>query len=141
PRSCAQVAPTRPRPRAAYLLAVLVSGGTLIAVAVGLAADRRVAAVFVAATVGAFLLLRAVGTAVMWTARHTRRRRSTVLRLALGNIHRPGALTASIVLSLGLGLTLVVALVEIDGNFRRELFGAIPADAPSFFFFDIGADD
>ena len=41
------------------------------------------------------------------------------------------------VLSLGLGLALVVALVLIDGNFRRELFGSIPPDAPSFFFLDI----
>ena len=55
------------------------------------------------------------------------RRRSTALRLALGNIYRPGALTASIVLSLGLGLTLVVALVEIDGNFRQHAFRRHPA--------------
>ncbi len=55
----------------------------------------------------------------------------------VGNIHRPGALTPAVVLSLGLGLTLLVALVLIDGNFRRELFGTIPATAPSFFMLDI----
>jgi len=120
---------------------VAVSAAALVALAVGLAADRRVAAIFIAATAGAFLLLRLVAAAITWIARHAPRRRSTALRLALGNIHRPGALTASIVLSLGLGLALVVALVEIDGNFRRELFGAIPPDAPSFFFIDIGPND
>ena len=66
---------------------------------------------------------------------------STVLRLAVGNIHRPGALTPAVVLSLGLGLTLLVALVLIDGNFRRELFGTIPQTAPSFFMLDIQGDE
>jgi putative ABC transport system permease protein len=136
-----EVSPSRSRPRAAYLVAVAASAAALVALAVGLAADRRIAAIFVAATAGAFLLLRLVAAAIIWITRHAPRRRSAVLRLALGNIYRPGALTASIVLSLGLGLTLVVALVEIDGNFRRELFGAIPPDAPSFFFIDIGPND
>ena len=45
------------------------------------------------------------------------------------------------VLSLGLGLTLLVALVLIDGNFRRELFGTIPATAPSFFMLDIQGEE
>jgi putative ABC transport system permease protein len=63
------------------------------------------------------------------------------LRLAIGNIHRPGALTPSVILSLGLGLALVVTLVLIDTNFRRELIGSIPKTAPSFFFLDIQASD
>ncbi len=54
--------------------------------------------------------------------------RSTALRLAIGNIHRPGALTPSVVLSLGLGLTLLVTLALIDGNLqaadRRQPAGA-----------------
>ena len=45
------------------------------------------------------------------------------------------------VLSLGLGLTLLVALVLIDGNFRRELFGTISATAPSFFMLDIQGEE
>lgn len=64
-----------------------------------------------------------------------------MFRLAVGNIHRPGALTPAVVLSLGLGLTLLVALVLIDGNFRRELFGTIPQSAPSFFMLDIQGEE
>ncbi len=63
--------------------------------------------------------------------------RSTALRLAVGNIHRPGALTPSVVLSLGLGLTLMVAIALIDGNLRRQVTENIPAQAPDFFFVDI----
>src|SRR6185312_7458445 len=44
------------------------------------------------------------------------RPRSTALRLALANVHRPGALTPTIMLSLGLGLALLTTVIEIDGN-------------------------
>jgi len=59
------------------------------------------------------------------------------LRLAIGNIHRPGALTPSVVLSLGLGLALLVALTLIDGNIRAELDQSVPRKTPSFFFLDV----
>jgi putative ABC transport system permease protein len=59
------------------------------------------------------------------------------LRLAIGNICRPGALTPSVVLSLGLGLTLLVALTLIDVNIRTELNHALPGRTPSFYFLDI----
>lgn len=136
-----QVAPTRAEPRLFYRFAVALAVLALAALAITLAFDRRIAAIFVGATAGAFLLLRLVAAAIMALARRAPRQRSTALRLALGNIYRPGALTPSIVLSLGLGLTLVVALVLIDGNFRRDLFGSIPLDAPSFFFLDIDQAD
>ena len=41
--------------------------------------------------------------------------------MALATIHRPGALTPSVVLSLGLGLAALVALTLIDANLRAEL--------------------
>jgi hypothetical protein len=63
--------------------------------------------------------------------------RSTALRLAIGNIHRPGALTPSVVLSLGLGLTLLVTLALIEGNLRKQIAGNLPEQAPNFFFVDI----
>ena len=73
----------------------------------------------------------------MRMARAAPHARSATLRLAIGNIHRPGALTPSVVLSLGLGLTLLVALALIDRNLTRELTASIPEQAPSFFFLDI----
>ncbi len=136
-----EVAPARRPPPFRYLLAVALALAALAGLAVGLAHEPRIAAIFVGATAGAFLLLRVVAMGVTALARHAPRTRSTELRLALGNIHRPGALTAAVVLSLGLGLTLLVALVLIDGNFRRELFGTIPATAPSFFMLDIQGEE
>ena len=60
-----------------------------------------------------------------------------MLRLAIANIHRPGALTPSVVLSLGLGLALLVTVTQIDGNLRRQFLAALPDSAPSFYFIDI----
>src|SRR6202040_491249 len=70
-------------------------------------------------------------------ARRAPRPRSTLLRLVVANIHRPGALTPTVVLSLGLGLALLVTLTLIDANLRRQFSQALPDRAPSFYFVDI----
>jgi len=73
----------------------------------------------------------------MALARRAPRARSTVVRLAIANIHRPGALTPSVVLSLGLGLAVLVTITQIDGNLRQQFMAALPDRAPSFYFIDI----
>ncbi|KRA00417.1 glycosyl transferase family 1 [Mesorhizobium sp. Root157] len=132
---------SRGMPRAVYVAGALTIALALAALAVLSADDRRIASIFVGATVVSFLVLRLVGLLVQWLARKSPRIRSTVLRLAVGNIHRPGALTPSVVLSLGLGLTLLVTLALIDGNLRRQITGSLPQMAPNFFFVDIQASD
>ncbi len=117
-------------------LAVLLIAA-LAALALYVAYDRRIAAIFIVSAIAAFGVLRLVADGIGWLARRAPRVRSTALRLAVGNIHRPGALTPSVVLSLGLGLTLMVAIALIDGNLRRQVTENIPAQAPDFFFVDI----
>lgn len=125
------------RPRWTYLALMGAVVAVLIAVVIGLAYDKRVAAVFVAASVVVFALLRGVAAIVMALARRTPRSRFPMLRLAIANIHRPGALTPSVVLSLGLGLAVLVTITQIDGNLRRQFLAQLPEQAPSFFFIDI----
>ncbi|MER9030014.1 ABC transporter permease [Mesorhizobium sp. M0674] len=124
-------------PRLPYLTAAVGIALALAALAILFSADRRIATIFVGATIFAFLVLRLVGALVQWVARKSPRARSVALRLAIGNIHRPGALTPSVVLSLGLGLTLLVTLALIDGNLRQQISGSLPERAPNFFFVDI----
>ena len=112
--------------------------GARRSVAVATAREKHIALIFLGAIAFAFVVLRAVSVAGPVDRARTRRTvRSTALRLAIGNIHRPGALTPSVVLSLGLGLALLVTLALIDGNLRREVADNIPAKAPNFFFVDI----
>ncbi|ESZ14024.1 MULTISPECIES: ABC transporter permease [unclassified Mesorhizobium] len=124
-------------PRLPYLATAVGIALTLAALAILFSGDRRIALIFVGATIFAFLVLRLVGALVQWVARKSPRVRSVALRLAIGNIHRPGALTPSVVLSLGLGLTLLVTLALIDGNLRQQISGSLPERAPNFFFVDI----
>jgi putative ABC transport system permease protein len=124
-------------PRFVYVAAAGAIAIALAAFSIWWSTDRFIAAIFIGAMVFSFAVLRLVSLGVQWLARRSPRVRSTALRLAIGNIHRPGALTPSVVLSLGLGLTLLVTLALIDGNLRRQIAGNLPAQAPNFFFVDI----
>ncbi|GAA0785579.1 ABC transporter permease [Roseibium denhamense] len=124
-------------PRKRYLAATGLTVTGLAAIAIFLSHDKFMATVYIAASAGAYVLLVAVARLIMAAAKRMPPVRSTELRLAIANIHRPGSLTPSVVLSLGLGLSLLVALALIDGNLRRELTTSIAGEAPSFFFVDI----
>jgi putative ABC transport system permease protein len=128
-------------PRRSYIVATVLLGCALAALAVALAYDRRIAAIFVAAAAGVFVLLRLVASLLMLIARRLPRPGSPVVRLAIANIHRPGAITPSVVLSLGLGLALLVTVIAIDGNLRRQFLAALPDKAPSLYFVDIPTAD
>ena len=126
-------------------LAYRLSAGALALALAGLALlnadNQRVALTFIGGVMAAFLILRLVAWAIQRVARATPHPRSTALRLALGNIHRPGALTPAVVLSLGLGLTLLASIAMIDTNLRNQITGNIAERAPNFFFVDIRSQD
>ncbi|MDE2601022.1 MAG: FtsX-like permease family protein [Bradyrhizobium sp.] len=129
------------RPRWRYLALMAMVVALLIAVAIGLAYDKRIAIAFVVSSMVVFAVLRGVAAILMASARRLPRSGITMLRLAIANIHRPGALTPSVVMSLGLGLAVLVTITQIDGNLRRQFLAALPDRAPSFYFIDIPTSD
>jgi len=131
----------RRMPRRQYVAATVGAGMALAALAILLAYDRRIAAIFVASAAGIFVALRLIASLIMTIARRAPHARATIARLAIANIHRPGALTPTIVMSLGLGLALLVTVIEIDGNLRRQFQAALPDKAPAFYFIDIPSAD
>jgi putative ABC transport system permease protein len=136
-----EVAPEPGWPRGAYVVATAAVAILLALLAVVLAYDRRIAAIFVAAAAAIFVALRLVAWLIMLLARRAPHPRSTALRLAVANIHRPGALTATVVLSLGLGVALLVTVIQIDGNLARQFRQALPDKSPAFYFVDIQSAD
>jgi len=128
------------RPRKRYIVFTVFAVLVLAALAVLVAYDRRVALIYVTTAAGVFVLLRVVAALMMALARRAPRPRATGLRMAVANIHRPSTLTPTIVLSLGLGITLLVTVIEIDGNLSRQFSNELPMKAPSFYFLDIPAD-
>lgn len=132
-----QIEPDARRPRAIYLAICALALAGLVGVALAFAYDRRIALIYIAVMTGIFLLLRGVSTGLMGLARKLPRPKNPSLRMALANSYRPGALTPSLVLSLGLGVALLSALAFIDTSLTRQLTQALPQAAPSFFFLDI----
>jgi putative ABC transport system permease protein len=88
----------------------------------------------------ALLALAAVG--IRWIARRAapRTKGRPALRWALGAISGTREGAASVVLSLGLGLSVLAAVGQIDGNLRNAISGNLPDIAPSYFFVDIQRD-
>lgn len=134
------VAPARRWPRPVYLGAMLAALGLAATVAVATTDERRFALMFVGGAIASFVVLRLAATLVQVLARRAGRPRSTALRFAVTSLHRPGSATASVVLSLGLGLTLLVGIALIQGNLARQIDERLPKEAPSFFFVDIQPD-
>lgn len=139
-------------PAAALMRGAVVEQGRLAwrdalligAVAVALAAftiftaeSRRIAAYFVLGSIGAFIAFPLLARLLMAGAARVGKPRFAALRLALANLHRPGAPTPIVMLSLGLGLTVLVATALIEGNLREQITRRLPTDAPAFFFVDI----
>lgn len=133
------VAPSSRWPRPFYIVLTLGSLATLAVLAVALTEDyqRLFAVWFLVGTAAAFGVLLLTADLMMWVARRVGRPKMPSLRIALANLYRPGAPTGSVVLSLGLGLTLLVTISLIDGNITRQVSTQLPDRAPSFFFLDL----
>ncbi len=135
------VAPVGARPGLVEFLAIAALFAALAALAVFTAVDQRFAMVFVGGVAAAFILFFGAAAAVAGLAKRllgTRIARwRASLRLALANLCRPGAPTVSVVLSLGFGVTVLVAVAAIEANLGRTLEDDLPDSAPTFFFIDI----
>ena len=131
--------------RPGHLAAALAGGAALAVLAVVSAPDRWFATWFIGGAALVLLAFRAAGWAVVRAARAVQRlsRRPWLgprLRMAVSNLCRPGNATADVVLSLGLGLTVLVAVALVEGNLRRSVAASLPEDAPAFFFVGVEAD-
>jgi putative ABC transport system permease protein len=134
------VAPERRFPRPVYIAGAAASFIALAGLAVAFAETPLFALWFVTGAAAVFVLLRVAAQGVMMLAARAPLLRMPELRLALANLHRPGAATPAVMLSLGLGLTLLVTVSLINGNLASEIARDLPGRAPSFFLVDIQPD-
>ncbi len=130
------VADDAPRPRARYALGALAAGLALSGLAIAASPQRSVAIVVVVGTAIALVFLRGVAWAAMALARRAPRVGAVEWRLAIANLHRPGSPTPSVVIALGLGLAVLVALTLVDSNLRGEL-SPDESGTPNFYFLDV----
>lgn len=136
------VAGGRVRPR--YLLVMLALAVLLLGGAVWFSGTWQLALGTAGGLFGALLVLTVVAWALGRAARRLARARGlrgrVALRLALASISAPRAETMQVVLALGLGLTVLASVGQIDANLRAAINTDLPKRAPAFFFVDIQPD-
>ncbi len=129
-------------PRPIFLIATAALIATLLATAIWLSGNAQLTLWMLGGVAAALVLLALSAGAIRWLAHRARpriRRRPT-LAWALGAIGGPGATTIPVVLSLGLGLSVLAAIGQIDSNLRGAISRDLPGRAPSFFFVDLQKD-
>jgi putative ABC transport system permease protein len=120
----------------------MVAGAALLVVllALGTARDPLFAAIVLGSVAAVLLLLLGIGAAIRRLAIRLPRPRRPLLRLALANLHRPGAQTVALVVALGLALTLFVTLAGIQTSLTAEITSTVPKKAPNQFVLDIPSE-
>ena len=130
------------RPGIAALLAIAGLAALLIGGAAWFSGAATLALGSAAGVVAALVVLAGAAVALRTLARRLTRglRGRVAWRLALGAIGGPRSEAVSVILSLGLGLSVLAAVGQIDANLRTAIDRDLPARAPSFFFVDIQPD-
>lgn len=128
---------TARRPRWGYVIATLIGILLLALCTLYTSSDWFFALWFIIGSILTLVLLRFSAYLIMQIARKWKPGRGALWRLVQTNLHRPSTPTPNIVVSLGLGLTVLVAIGLIEGNLSRQISERIPERAPAFFFLDI----
>ena len=134
------VARARAHGRLPYLAASSLAAACIVALALALAPSLLFAAWFLAGAAGVLVVLRATAWALQVLLRRLPRPKRPGLRLALANLTRPGAATSSVIVALGLGLTLLATVTLLDRTISAQVKDNLPTLAPTFFFVDIQPD-
>jgi putative ABC transport system permease protein len=63
------------------------------------------------------------------------------LRHAIRNIYRPGSNAPVVIVSIGLGLSMLLVIALLNNNLNAQLLGAVSRDAPTFVATDLFPDE
>ncbi|TDE39565.1 ABC transporter permease [Antarcticimicrobium sediminis] len=126
-----------PAPR--FLVTIAGALALLVALAAWFSGAPRLALSTAGGIAVALLMLALAAVLLRFLARRSAvlARGHPALRWALAAIASPREGAGSVVLSLGLGLSVLSAVGQIDGNLRNAISGNLPEVAPSYFFVDI----
>ena len=124
-----------------YLVIIAVLVVLLIGLAAWFAAVPKLALWSAFGVIMALIILAITAWGTKFIAARLSRSRLArgrpALRSALGAVGGPGSETASVILSLGLGLSVLATVGQIDANMQTAISEELPNVAPSYFFLDI----
>ncbi|ETX29919.1 ABC transporter permease [Roseivivax isoporae] len=129
-----------PAPR--YVAATVVLLVLLVGIAMAFSGAWDLTLWTAGGILGSLIILVAAAAGLRFLARRAApaARGRPAWRWALGAIGGPREEASSVVLSLGLGLAVLAAIGQIDGNLRSAIARDLPEVAPSYFFVDIQKD-
>ena len=118
-----------------------IASGTLLIIAALITLfsfdEKRVTAAFIGGLAASFVLLVGLSWLVVKVVSLLPKPKGLLLRQALTSLHRPGSASTSVIMALGLGLSLFVTLALTDQTISREMTANLPERAPAFFFIDV----
>jgi putative ABC transport system permease protein len=112
----------------------------LAALAIWQAGSLRTGAIFVGAALAALVVLLGLSRGLVRLSRRLPRVRGLAWRQGLAGLDRPGGHTTRVVMALGVGVMLLVAIALLEANLGRQIDYEQKRDAPSFFFIDVQPD-
>lgn len=129
-------------PRWPHVVVTLALVALLLGAAAAFSGALRLTLWTAGGILAALVVLALAAALIRWAARRSQRaaRHRPALRWALSAISGTQEGAAATVLSLGLGLSVLAAVGQIEGNMRAAIQTDLPDVAPSFFFVDIQKD-
>ena len=127
------------RARRPWAAALPIAAG-LAALAIWQAGSFRLGAIFVGAAAVAIGVLLGLSRILVVATRRLPRVRGLAWRQGLAGLDRPGGHTVRVVVALGIGAMLLVAIALLEANLGRQIAYEQKRDAPAFFFIDVQPD-
>jgi len=131
------IAPVSKKPSLNIILWTLIAAQSLALVAILSSTDQKLVVWFVGGAIATFAIFYAYSALMKFSMKRLKLPAAPEVRMAIANLYRPGNISTSVILSLGLGLTVLVAVALVQFNFTRLIREDMSVDAPSFFFLDI----
>ena len=128
------------KPNVSDILIIAIIGVILTALIIYSSNIPLIATYFCAGLIALFIIFALYGRLIAKAVKKLPRIHVPELVLARANLASPASLTQSIILSLGLGLSLLVTVALIDFSMVSQLKSGLPDNAPSYFFLDIKKD-
>ena len=124
-----------------------VRAATVVGIGLGLAGlsvwqagSLAIGGLFIAGLAVALLVLTVAAHLLLWALRTIPVPRVMSVRQALGNLQRPGAQTLGVMVAIGVGVMVILAIGLLEHALVRQVGENRPSDSPTFFFIDIQPD-
>jgi putative ABC transport system permease protein len=127
------------RPRRPWFAALPIVAG-LAVLAVWQVGSLKIGSIFIGAALAALALLFGFSHGLVRLARRLPRLRGLAWRQGLAGLDRPGGHTVRVVMALGVGVMLLVAVALLEASLGHQLAYEQKRDAPTFFFIDVQPD-